>query len=131
MGAIQDQTPELGPFMVELRSESFWVSRVGTGGDSAGADMTARILTVPGSDVPALAAALKMGIERGPVRGGAVTAEARWVVTRANGAVSIAGPWALVTLDAYPNEADDYERVAGEVEYAAAPALLEALRNWR
>lgn len=128
MGAILEATRRTKPFSVELRRESFWVHRNGTGGDGASADKDSRKLVIPAGEVPAFTAALEMALKQvTPIEPGA----AQWDIDHGtDGAVTISGPWAMVTHDVYKATRRQYEGsyVHGELLYGDAAALIAALR---
>ncbi|MFE7480008.1 hypothetical protein [Streptomyces sp. NPDC057552] len=57
MGAIQEPTPEMGPYRVEMRSESFYLTRTEADAETTAA-RTRYEAKVPTADLPALLAAL-------------------------------------------------------------------------
>lgn len=112
MGAIQQPTPAMGPYHVEMRSESFYLTRADAdpGTMSAPGRYEAK---VPAGDVPALLASLDQVTEHPwwekwerPVDGAepdtswalppgseGPLADAHWTVTSDGDAILIKGPW--------------------------------------
>lgn len=135
MGAIQVPTPAMGPYRVEIRSESFYLTHV----DAPAQYHLGRFeILVPASDAPKILAALDqvtshqawMQWQR-PTEGelrntswtldpdGAGLAPTRWTVTPDQAALNISGPWVVYY---------EHQSLQAEIPYEAVSELREALK---
>ncbi|MEV5136261.1 MULTISPECIES: hypothetical protein [Streptomyces] len=112
MGAIQQPTPAMGPYIVEMRTESFYLTR--TDADPACTAAPARYeAKVPAEDVPALLASFEQVMDHPwwekwerpdegaepdtswalPPSGDGPLPDTHWTVEAEGDAITIKGPW--------------------------------------
>jgi hypothetical protein len=138
MGAIQESTPDMGPYRTEIRGESFYLSRVGEGARH----LSRYELRVPAQEIPAFLAALKQATDHlGYRRWEASSPEPQdaswvlppgeegeapypdWSVSREQSDIVIRGPWVLYP----PEDWQEQPIVSGEIAYRNVEALRGAL----
>jgi hypothetical protein len=138
MGAIQQMAAAAGPYTVEMRTESFYLSswHPARAGDPVPRVERGDVLVIPEGDLPALAAALEQArlwvIAQAPWHRPAVEPTgAGWTVHRERGMGWITGPWVgTVRVNNAAGDADDPRaQLDTEVTYADLGELLHAVRE--